>query len=111
LRQAIARHILDPFFDGYGIGVSLGFMARRFGARAPVCDIAHQILTECAKYLHVDHNAQSVCVSYWDGHKKTLDFEHFYWIDRGIDESLFEWWLSDIDFCLAWKSTVNGFQG
>lgn len=103
LRQDIAKHILDPSNGGYNIGMSLGFMARHFGARAPVRDIAHQILSECTQFLYVNYNAQNVCVSYWEGHKTTLDFEHFYWIQTGIDESLFELWLSDIDFCLAYN--------
>jgi hypothetical protein len=33
----------------------------------------------------------------------TLDFEHYYWIESGIDEALFGFWLTDIDFCIACK--------
>jgi hypothetical protein len=61
LRQDIAKHILDPGNnDAYEIGMSLGHMARCFGARAPVCDIAHLLLSECTQFSHVDHDAQTV---------------------------------------------------
>ncbi len=102
LRQEMAKHILDPAHGGYDIGVSLGFMARCFGARAPVRDIAHCILSECSRIRHVNHHAQNVRVSYWQGHETTLDFEHFYWIERGINNALVDFWLSDIDFCAAY---------
>lgn len=103
LRQDIAKRILDPTNGGYDIGMSLAFVARCFGARAPVRDIAHRILSECTRIRYVNHHAQNVRVSYWHGHETTLDFEHFYWIERGIDEALFDFWLNDIDFCIAYK--------
>jgi len=59
LRQDIAKHILDPANGGYNIGMSLGSMARCFGARAPVRDIAHHILSECTQYRYVNHNEMS----------------------------------------------------
>ena len=70
--------------------MSLGFVARYFGARAPVREIAHRILSECTRIRYVNHRAQNVRVSYWHGHETTLDFEHFYWVERGIDEALFD---------------------
>ncbi|KAF2802114.1 uncharacterized protein BDZ99DRAFT_483133 [Mytilinidion resinicola] len=36
LRQEVVRKILDPSNGGYDIGLSLGFLARCFGARAPI---------------------------------------------------------------------------
>ena len=86
LRQDIAKRILDPANSGYDIGMSLGFVARWFGARAPVREIAHRILSECTRIRY----AQNVRVSYWHGHETTLDFEHFYWVERAIDEALFD---------------------
>ena len=65
-------------------------MAQCFGARAPVRDIAHRILSKCTQFRYVNHNTQNVHISYWHGHETTLDFEHFYWIDRDIDEALFD---------------------
>jgi len=98
LRQKIAEHILGPSNSGYDVGLSLGFMARHFGARASVCDIAHQILSECIRILYIDYEAQYVRVSYWKGHETTLDFEHLCWIDKGINEALVEWWLTDLPY-------------
>ena len=57
LRQDIAKHILDPSNSGYDIGMSLGFIAQHFGARASVSDVAHKILLECTQLSvgnHVD---------------------------------------------------------
>jgi hypothetical protein len=102
LRQEIAEQILDPSNSGYDIGLTLGFMAQHFGARAVVCDIAHRILFECIRILYIDHDAQYVHVLYGNNRKIIVDFEHFYWIDKGVDEALVELWLSDIDFCSAY---------
>lgn len=105
LRQDIAKHILDPANSRYDIGMSLGSIARCFGARAPVCSIAHRILSECTQFCYV------IRVSYWHGYETTLDFEHFYWIERGIDKALFEFWLNDIDFCIAYKEHCEWVSG
>jgi hypothetical protein len=83
--------------------MSLGSIARRFGARALVCNIVHHLLLEYTKLHYVNYNAQTVLVSYWEDHETSLDFEHNYWIQRGTDESLFKLWLDDIDFRLAYK--------
>lgn len=77
LRQDIAKNVLDPSNDGYDIGMSLGFMARCFGARALVCDIAHKILFECTRIARIDDDAQYVYV-YINGHETILDVEHFF---------------------------------
>jgi len=99
LRQDIARHILDPSNGGYDIGMSLGFMARCFGARALACDIAHKILFECTGNVRIDDDAQYV---YMDRHETIVDFEHFFWIDKGIDDALIEMWLNHSDFYLEY---------
>lgn len=103
LRQDIAKHILDPSNGGYDIGLSLGFMARHFGARAPVRDLAHQILSDCTRILSTNHDRQNVRVSYWNGHETLLDFEHFYWIEMGINTAVLEWWLGGPYFSLAYE--------
>ena len=113
LRHQIARDKLDPSNDGFGIGISLGHMAKCFGARAPVYDIAHDILADCSWILLLDHDLQTVRVSYWLGHEAHLDFEHFYWIENGIDTSIMEWWLQDTQFLLdygdfrEWASSLE----
>jgi hypothetical protein len=103
LRQDIAKYILDPANGGYDIGMSLGSIAQCFRARAPVHGIAHRILSKCTQFCYVNRNAQNMRVSYWHSHETTLNFEHFYWIERGINEALFEFWLNHIDFCIAYK--------
>jgi hypothetical protein len=49
-----------------------------------------------------------VRVSYWHGYKTTLNFEHFCWIES---EALFEFWLNDIDFCIAYKEHCEWVSG
>jgi hypothetical protein len=98
LRQKIAEHILDPSNSGYDIGLGLGFMARHFGARAVVCDIAHRILFECTRVVDIDDEAQYVHISYGNCNERFVDIEHFYWIDRGIDEALVDLWLTDLAY-------------
>ena len=106
LRQDIAIRILDPSIGGYDIGSNLGDIARHFGARAPVYEIAHRILAECAQSLSIDYRFDNVRISYWRDHNNipvffTLGFGHFFWIERGIDETLSDFWLKDVDFIIS----------
>jgi len=99
----MAKQILDPAKNGYDIGMNLGFMARYFGARAPVQAIAYDVLSECTRLCGVSYAAQSARVSHCHTDEVTLDFEHFYRIEAGTKEAIIELWLHDIDFCLALK--------
>lgn len=90
--------------DGYDVGRGLGHMARSFGARAPVREIALRILTDCPFFIDVDAESQYVkwaieydaCTNDYD--VDFVDFEHFYWISVGIDDALFDSWLADGSF-------------
>lgn len=103
LRQQIAKHILDPSNSGYHIGLSLEYMARHFGARAVVYDIAHQILFECTWVVDIDYDAQYVHL-FCNNTQETIlvDFEHFCCIDNGINEAIVDFWLTDLNFCPAY---------
>lgn len=98
-RSLMIKKVLNPAFNGYTIGKHLGQMARCFGARAPVKEIANQILTDCPQGFYPNYKGQFVR---WKERKddvpETVDFDHFYWITRGINESLFDCWLSDAIF-------------
>ena len=78
------------------IGVTLGFFARKFGARAPLNWVSHQLFHDCvlAKILHDD----VVELTYVQGRTEIVDFQFFCDLDDGIDTSLCDWWLSDIGF-------------
>jgi hypothetical protein len=97
LRQEVAKSFLDPTHGGYNIGLDLGNLARCFGARSPVHHIAHQLHHDCSHVLSMDDSTQFAYVLYWEDQIFSLDFEHFRWIDIGIDTALLEWWLEDPD--------------
>ncbi|GFF60995.1 hypothetical protein IFM51744_10551 [Aspergillus udagawae] len=59
LRKEMTKRLLNPSFSGYDIGRSLGRMARCFGARAPVYEIASQLLTDCPRRIGVNHQYQT----------------------------------------------------
>jgi hypothetical protein len=98
-RGLMTDMILDLPLDGYSVGRKLGRMARCFGARAPVKEIANGLLTDCPSWISVDEEAQNV---EWtttevsdNGEYRTvsirdIDVEHFYWITQGINEALFD---------------------
>ncbi|KAH8430042.1 uncharacterized protein LDX57_007713 [Aspergillus melleus] len=83
LRQEMTEHRLNPYFTGDNISRSLGRMARCFGARAPVPEIASQIMADCPRLSFVDHQYQ---YAYWEGYADPIDFEHFCWVAFGIEE-------------------------
>lgn len=80
------------------IGVTLGFFARNFGARAPLNWISHQLFYDCVRVKILDEDA--VRLKYAHGDTKIVDFQYFCDLDDGIHTSLYDWWLSDIDFFL-----------
>jgi len=75
--------------NAFEVGIRLGSMARAFGARAPLDDIAHRILYDCMRsYIHAD--SQLVVVKHSGGRSDSLDLEYFCWIQDGIDTVLYE---------------------
>jgi len=84
--------------DPWEIGVTLGLFARKFGARAPVNWISHQLFHDCvrAKILYDD----MVRLKYAHGHFEIVDSQFFFELDDGIDTSLCDWWFLDDDFLL-----------
>ncbi len=105
-REEFAKKNLHPRYGGYGIGLSLGGLARHFGARAPVRQIALQLQQDCCFERFVDPEHHSMNVSYWDDSSGIfkLDFSHFREIEDGINTALFDWWLADSQFVTAYQN-------
>jgi len=83
------------------IGVTLGLFARKFGARAPLNWISRQLFHDCVRVKIVDDDV--VRLNYAHGDTEIVDFKYFCDLDDGIDTSLCDWWLSDIDFFLDYE--------
>jgi len=83
------------------IGLTLGCVARKFGARAPLNWISHQLFHDCVRAEIVDDDV--VRLKYMHGQSEIVDFQFFCDLDDGIDTSLCDWWLSDIDFFLDYE--------
>ncbi|KAJ5562765.1 hypothetical protein N7461_001526 [Penicillium sp. DV-2018c] len=115
--------ILDLPLDGYSVGRELGRMARCFGARAPVKEIANSLLTDCPTWISVNEERQNVKWTITEGSNdgeyrivslEDIDFEHFYWISQGMNEVLFDSWLQDSDFiqeCIAHAELAKVWNG
>lgn len=97
-RDLMINMIVEPPADGYSVGRELGRIARCFGARAPVEEIAHSFLTDCPTGIFVDNDRQNVTWKRSGAEPVYIDLEHIYWISRGIDEALFDLWLADSNF-------------
>ena len=96
VRQYTARKIQRS--SPWENGIALGSFARKFGARAPLNWISHQLFHDCVRVKIEDDDVVKLC--YAHGHTEFVDFQFFGDLDEGIDTSLCEWWLSDIDFSL-----------
>jgi len=83
------------------IGVTLGFFARKFGVRAPLNWVSHQLFHDCVRAKIVDDDV--VRLNYAYGHTEIVDFQFFCDLDDGIDTNLCDWWLSDIDLFLEYE--------
>ena len=87
------------------IGVTLGFFARKFGARGPLNWVSHQIFHDCVRAKIMDDDV--VRLNYAHGHTEIVDFQFFCDLDYGIDLSLCDWWLSDVDFFLDYEEFMK----
>ena len=78
------------------IGVTLGFFARKFGARAPLNWVSYRLFHDCvgAEILYDD----VIKLTYTHEYTETVDSQFFCDLDDGINTSLCDWWLSDIGF-------------
>jgi hypothetical protein len=102
LRWRFASIMLKPWYEGYDIGLGLGLMVRAFGARAPVRQLALQLVRDCHTVRQIDNKSRNVFISYGDGDFR-LDAEQFHAIEEGIDTALMDWWLADTDFYKAYE--------
>lgn len=84
--------------DPWEIGIALGIFAQKFGARAPLDWVSHQLFYDCvqAKILNDD----VVRLTYAPWRTQIVDFQFFCDLDEGVNTSLYEWWLSDLEFFL-----------
>ncbi|KAH7316970.1 hypothetical protein B0I35DRAFT_469389 [Stachybotrys elegans] len=87
---------LKPFNGGWKIGIYVGYFARKFGARAPVDWIAHQLFRDCVQTKVI--NEDTGRLNFAHGESNTVDLQFFCDLDEGINTVLVEWWLADVDF-------------
>jgi hypothetical protein len=100
LRGDIARSILHPTIGRWRVGVGFGLFAREFGARAPVWQIAKQLLDYCVHITYIDEDTETVgwhCAIEGDGGYMQFDFSYFAEVDHGIEIAVIDWWLADSD--------------
>ncbi|PMD43676.1 hypothetical protein L207DRAFT_631740 [Hyaloscypha variabilis F] len=83
------------------IGITLGLFARKFGARAPLDWISHQLFHDCVRAKIMSDDV--VRLYYTHGDTEIVDFQFFCDLDDGINTSLCDLWLSDIDFFLDYE--------
>ncbi len=100
-RRSTARELRGH--SPWEIGVTLGFFARKFGARAPLNWVSHQLFHDCvrADILYDDVIRLTYAHEYTepvDEYTEIVDFQFFCDLDDGINTSLCDWWLSDISF-------------
>ena len=105
-RRSTARELQGH--SPWEIGVTLGFFARKFGARAPLNWVSHQLFHDCvrADILYDDVIRLTYAHEHTepvDEYTEIVDFQFFCDLDDGINTSLCDWWLSDIGFFLDYK--------
>ena len=93
-RRYIASKLQGP--QGWDIGLSLGFFARDFGARAPLEWISYQLFYDCVRTKVVREDM--VELYYAHGYTDSVDLEFFCDLEDGMHTSLYLWWLADSEF-------------
>ena len=94
VRCCISRQLLQ--LHPWEIGVTLGSFARKFGARAPLNWVSHQLFRDCVSANIISDDRPRLY--YAHGHTETVDLKFISDLDDGIDTSLCDWWLSHDDF-------------
>lgn len=98
LREMMALGLLNLYQSACELGVNLGFMAKCFGARAPLNRIMYEILYDCWRVIGFYHHEEQVLVSCGYGSESQyLDVGYFDCVDDGI-ATVFEDWLADSKF-------------
>lgn len=117
IQASSTRDLKDSFaklFFGthhFDIGLTLGFFARPFGARAPLRWIAHQLYYDCVK-IKIVWNSQMVDLHHdWypgqRGHSERVDLGAFCFLDQGVDTALVDRWLADHGFACHYREFEN----
>lgn len=109
VRRYIAREFQQC--GPWEIGVTLGFFARNFGARAPLNWIPDQLFRDCVRPEIVGEDV--VMLGWAPEHTEKVDFQFFCDLENGIETSLCDWWLSDLDFfrnCERFKEWQEGTE-
>ncbi|PHH88517.1 hypothetical protein CDD83_7439 [Cordyceps sp. RAO-2017] len=104
LKKAMAEHYLRDNQDYWDIGVALGYLARNFGAKAPVHWIANQIFLDLVYYppwVDCDGDFRSGVIKYPDETTESFSHDVFYLLEDGITKALDDWWLFTNDFVSA----------
>ncbi|KAL9488341.1 hypothetical protein ACSS6W_000618 [Trichoderma asperelloides] len=101
LRERVAVALLpqQAWRDPWGVGICLALFAQKFGARAPLDWVAHQLFYDCVR-TEVIENDDVVVEDYGHDSLNMVNFDFFSELDGGIDTVLYEWWLTDTEFCL-----------
>lgn len=108
LCHGMADDIFRTDSDAWEIGLALGFFVRPFGARAPSCWIASQLFWDLIqsspwgtlKYLGIPQSVKIVSRGGEPGHAA---FSFVSQVTDGSDTCLFDWWLLDDCFVLAFE--------
>ncbi|KAI9742311.1 MAG: hypothetical protein M1818_004211 [Claussenomyces sp. TS43310] len=100
VRRYTARELQQQ--DPWEIGITLGFSARKFGARAPLNWISYQLFYDCVRAKIVDDDVARL--KYAHGDTEIVDFQFFCDLEDGIDTRSCDWWLSDDDFFLDYET-------
>lgn len=100
LKYLMATEYLDDSTWQYEIGLNIGFMARCFGAQAPVLDIAKQFIDDCTVELCIDKQDYYIYAHFGskESRKQCLDLGDPSLREDGIYTAIVEWWLCDETF-------------
>ncbi|KAF4625595.1 hypothetical protein G7Y89_g12571 [Cudoniella acicularis] len=94
VRRSTAKEFQQS--DPWEIGVALGVFAKTFGARAPLNWVSHELFHDCVWVKIIDDDVARL--KYAPGCTEIVGFQFFYDLEGGIDDTLYDWWLRDIDF-------------
>ncbi|KFY44824.1 hypothetical protein V495_03256 [Pseudogymnoascus sp. VKM F-4514 (FW-929)] len=94
--------------DPWDIGSTLGVFAQKFGVRAPIDWISHQLFKDCVKAKFENIKRQDIVRLYYrHGHTDIVDFQFVCDLEDGINTTLYDWFsLAFVEF-MDWRDRTE----
>lgn len=103
LKCFVSRDLQTHSYDPFGFGVFLASFAKKFGARAPLNWIAHQLFHDCVHRGIYDIDPVTLRYAHQREEPTLVSNEFLKEVEGAIKTALYDWWLGDVDFFQTYR--------